>query len=312
MSLESCRRALSQSMSQLHALKPAEVQQLEKKALPPRVPIRRNSGRVHSPPPKGRIRSIEVLQDGDTDETTRFQEESNSFHLEFSESDAFDDFQYASVQQVFEGIQVFCADATIDGEPPNHQTRSVLGRDLRSATLSSDLQIFRRPASISAPNRGPRGDGSGTNHARPRRATSLNDDGLPVLETFPAHPPHLRVLPRQIGSRHLGISDRSDCSISSKQTNMAPGPGNSAASQLDLLSKVASSKVIPGRQSFDLGAMKPELINMDPPTVETAMKKTLWTRRNNRAVKSVNSGRRNESPVPARKATNDTGIPEAS
>jgi hypothetical protein len=278
---DSCRRALSQSVSQLPSFKPGEAQQLEQKTLPPRVPIRRNSGRVHSPPPEGRPHhSRSKLQDDVNDESTstRFGDESTSFHLELSESEAFHDVEYPTGgQQMVKDMKTIWVDAKLD-EPPSHQRTSL-----------RDMQKFRRPASSPSPTQNPRRHGNSTNHRKPRRAASLTDDGLPVLETFPTQPPHLRVLSQQLGSRHLRENESSDGSISSTQTNTAPSHDSSASAQVDVLTKVASTKLIPVRQSCDLGAMKLEVKNIDTPTVEAAFKTTLRTRRKQKVVKSVNS-----------------------
>ena len=110
-------------------------------------------------------------------------------------------------------------------------------------------------------------------------------EALPQLEGF-SNPPHQRVLPRQQGTLKL--------------VGMLPEDSHQNQSIDDdkdelHLTKVASSKVMPARRSFDVGDKTSN--ELSPPTVQKAVKKTLLGRMKKTVKGKLNHRGRSKSPV---------------
>ncbi|CAB9524574.1 expressed unknown protein [Seminavis robusta] len=294
----SCRRALSQSLNQLETLAPEDVQEVSmKKKLPPRVPIRRTSGRVHSPPPEGPGRTAELEMKNARRRSFTVEEQADdiddsngSFQLEFSESEHNDDSEHIDIDRRERGA------ASVDHPSVQSVVRDIqslgVNRDQAPTHLkrrvSSDFSHVRDSATITSSQSDSKCT-RGRNRGRHRRTSSMNDDGLPILESFPNHPPHLRVLPRQTGTLRLLLEANSNNldNEERKQTNTAPT--TEAGGELDMLTKVASSKMLPSRRSFDVGERKPQQADdaFESPEEKSAGRKGLLKRVKHKVAKTV-------------------------
>lgn len=296
--MESTRRALSQSLTGLSMLHQQDLEESVKRTLPPRAPIRRSSGRVQSPPPPDSSLRSHRRQHQQQEE----EEEASdaSFQLHFSESDHHDEHCIHSRRQQSDALSNSLSSTNSEDDTPRRPA-SYEDRRVRSSLTNATVRRSRSPRGLMPDNT----TSNPSNHARHRRRSPPGAGDLPMLEGFSSQP-HQRVLPQ--GHTILPSLPDSNTNNSSSSNNInntvdknkndtfnTPPQGNTELH----LTKVASSKVLPNRRSFDVGESTP--VATEPPsptTVPKPAKKTLLGRMKKTVKGKLKARGRSKSPVP--------------